>query len=147
MNIHDVLQERTVTIRRQTIGGFGLSIKVIYYLSHPVVRNFVMLYIRRCELARNKYETLSQGGAEHKIPIVISKISKEQRGKLLNSPLPPLKVLFLPFVGFNCRWIFFSFRSRALWSSVHRRWDSPGEYIAPCRWARWCRYYRSTVEH
>ncbi|KAF4087498.1 hypothetical protein AMELA_G00071400 [Ameiurus melas] len=41
--------ERTVTIRRQTIGGFGLSIK---------------------------------GGAEHKIPIVISKISKEQRAEL-----------------------------------------------------------------
>uniref|UniRef100_A0A8C8G141 Syntrophin, gamma 1 n=1 Tax=Oncorhynchus tshawytscha TaxID=74940 RepID=A0A8C8G141_ONCTS len=41
--------ERTVTIRRQTIGGFGLSIK---------------------------------GGAEHKIPVVISKISKEQKGKL-----------------------------------------------------------------
>uniref|UniRef100_A0A3Q2PE64 Syntrophin gamma 1 n=1 Tax=Fundulus heteroclitus TaxID=8078 RepID=A0A3Q2PE64_FUNHE len=39
--------ERTVTIRRQTIGGFGLSIK---------------------------------GGAEHKIPVVISKISKEQKG-------------------------------------------------------------------
>uniref|UniRef100_H2SUG5 Syntrophin gamma 1 n=1 Tax=Takifugu rubripes TaxID=31033 RepID=H2SUG5_TAKRU len=38
--------ERTVTIRRQTIGGFGLSIK---------------------------------GGAEHKIPVVISKISKEQK--------------------------------------------------------------------
>uniref|UniRef100_A0A4X2K9V4 Syntrophin gamma 1 n=1 Tax=Vombatus ursinus TaxID=29139 RepID=A0A4X2K9V4_VOMUR len=39
--------ERTVTIRRQTVGGFGLSIK---------------------------------GGAEHNIPVVISKISKEQRG-------------------------------------------------------------------
>ncbi|XP_061652749.1 gamma-1-syntrophin isoform X3 [Phyllopteryx taeniolatus] len=38
--------ERTVTIRRQTIGGFGLSIK---------------------------------GGAEHQIPVVISKISKEQK--------------------------------------------------------------------
>ncbi|XP_029581235.1 gamma-1-syntrophin isoform X3 [Salmo trutta] len=41
--------ERTVTIRRQTIGGFGLSIK---------------------------------GGAEHKIPVVISKISKEQKAEL-----------------------------------------------------------------
>ncbi|XP_047666649.1 gamma-1-syntrophin isoform X1 [Tachysurus fulvidraco] len=41
--------ERTVTIRRQAIGGFGLSIK---------------------------------GGAEHKIPIVISKISKEQKAEL-----------------------------------------------------------------
>uniref|UniRef100_A0A9L0SNC1 Syntrophin gamma 1 n=1 Tax=Equus caballus TaxID=9796 RepID=A0A9L0SNC1_HORSE len=41
--------ERTVTIRRQTIGGFGLSIK---------------------------------GGAEHNIPVVISKISKEQRAEL-----------------------------------------------------------------
>ncbi|XP_016379510.1 gamma-1-syntrophin-like isoform X2 [Sinocyclocheilus rhinocerous] len=41
--------ERTVTIRRQTIGGFGLSIK---------------------------------GGAEHKIPVVISKISKEQKTEL-----------------------------------------------------------------
>ncbi|GCC25883.1 hypothetical protein chiPu_0004295 [Chiloscyllium punctatum] len=39
--------ERTVSIRRQTIGGFGLSIK---------------------------------GGAEHNIPVIISKISKEQRG-------------------------------------------------------------------
>uniref|UniRef100_A0A8C4RTU4 Syntrophin gamma 1 n=1 Tax=Erpetoichthys calabaricus TaxID=27687 RepID=A0A8C4RTU4_ERPCA len=39
--------ERTVTIRRQAIGGFGLSIK---------------------------------GGAEHNIPVVISKISKEQKG-------------------------------------------------------------------
>ncbi|KAL6085260.1 hypothetical protein STEG23_000369, partial [Scotinomys teguina] len=38
--------ERTVTIRRQAVGGFGLSIK---------------------------------GGAEHNIPVVISKISKEQR--------------------------------------------------------------------
>ncbi|XP_038665252.1 gamma-1-syntrophin isoform X4 [Scyliorhinus canicula] len=43
------LQERTVTIRRQTIGGFGLSIK---------------------------------GGAEHNIPVIISKISKEQRADL-----------------------------------------------------------------
>ncbi|XP_042202780.1 gamma-1-syntrophin isoform X4 [Callorhinchus milii] len=42
--------ERTVTIRRQTIGGFGLSIK---------------------------------GGAEHNIPVIISKISKEQRADLL----------------------------------------------------------------
>ncbi|XP_039381285.1 gamma-1-syntrophin isoform X3 [Mauremys reevesii] len=41
--------ERTVTIRRQTVGGFGLSIK---------------------------------GGAEHNIPVVISKISKEQRAEL-----------------------------------------------------------------
>ncbi|GCB71999.1 hypothetical protein scyTo_0001780 [Scyliorhinus torazame] len=41
--------ERTVTIRRQTIGGFGLSIK---------------------------------GGAEHNIPVIISKISKEQRADL-----------------------------------------------------------------
>ncbi|XP_029479309.1 gamma-1-syntrophin isoform X3 [Oncorhynchus nerka] len=41
--------ERTVTIRRQTVGGFGLSIK---------------------------------GGAEHKIPVVISKISKEQKAEL-----------------------------------------------------------------
>ncbi|XP_042126855.1 gamma-1-syntrophin isoform X1 [Peromyscus maniculatus bairdii] len=41
--------ERTVTIRRQTVGGFGLSIK---------------------------------GGAEHSIPVVISKISKEQRAEL-----------------------------------------------------------------
>ncbi|XP_041098254.1 gamma-1-syntrophin-like [Polyodon spathula] len=41
--------ERTVTIRRQTIGGFGLSIK---------------------------------GGAEHNIPVVISKISKEQKAEL-----------------------------------------------------------------
>ncbi|XP_061878514.1 gamma-1-syntrophin isoform X2 [Entelurus aequoreus] len=41
--------ERTVTIRRQTIGGFGLSIK---------------------------------GGAEHKIPVVVSKISKEQKAEL-----------------------------------------------------------------
>ncbi|XP_073924620.1 gamma-1-syntrophin isoform X5 [Castor canadensis] len=41
--------ERTVTIRRQTVGGFGLSIK---------------------------------GGAEHNIPVVISKISKEQRVEL-----------------------------------------------------------------
>ncbi|KAJ8012197.1 hypothetical protein DPEC_G00066170 [Dallia pectoralis] len=41
--------ERTVTIRKQTIGGFGLSIK---------------------------------GGAEHKIPVVISKISKEQKAEL-----------------------------------------------------------------
>ncbi|KAG7256953.1 hypothetical protein CRUP_030953, partial [Coryphaenoides rupestris] len=45
----DVLCERTVTIRRQAIGGFGLSIK---------------------------------GGAEHKIPVVISKISKEQKAEL-----------------------------------------------------------------
>uniref|UniRef100_A0A3Q2ZM22 Syntrophin gamma 1 n=1 Tax=Hippocampus comes TaxID=109280 RepID=A0A3Q2ZM22_HIPCM len=42
--------ERTVTIRRQTIGGFGLSIK---------------------------------GGAEHKIPVVISKISKEQKAFIM----------------------------------------------------------------
>ncbi|XP_069047615.1 gamma-1-syntrophin isoform X2 [Lepisosteus oculatus] len=42
-------EERTVTIRRQTIGGFGLSIK---------------------------------GGAEHNIPVVISKISKEQKAEL-----------------------------------------------------------------
>ncbi|XP_072808105.1 gamma-1-syntrophin isoform X2 [Vicugna pacos] len=41
--------ERAVTIRRQTVGGFGLSIK---------------------------------GGAEHNIPVVISKISKEQRAEL-----------------------------------------------------------------
>nr|XP_034821947.2 gamma-1-syntrophin isoform X1 [Pan paniscus]XP_034821948.2 gamma-1-syntrophin isoform X1 [Pan paniscus]XP_034821949.2 gamma-1-syntrophin isoform X1 [Pan paniscus] len=41
--------ERTVTIRRQTVGGFGLSIK---------------------------------GGAEHNIPVVVSKISKEQRAEL-----------------------------------------------------------------
>ncbi|ETE65821.1 Gamma-1-syntrophin [Ophiophagus hannah] len=41
--------ERTVTIRRQTVGGFGLSIK---------------------------------GGAEHNIPVVVSKISKEQRTEL-----------------------------------------------------------------
>nr|XP_033790088.1 gamma-1-syntrophin isoform X1 [Geotrypetes seraphini]XP_033790089.1 gamma-1-syntrophin isoform X1 [Geotrypetes seraphini]XP_033790091.1 gamma-1-syntrophin isoform X1 [Geotrypetes seraphini]XP_033790092.1 gamma-1-syntrophin isoform X1 [Geotrypetes seraphini]XP_033790093.1 gamma-1-syntrophin isoform X1 [Geotrypetes seraphini]XP_033790094.1 gamma-1-syntrophin isoform X1 [Geotrypetes seraphini]XP_033790095.1 gamma-1-syntrophin isoform X1 [Geotrypetes seraphini]XP_033790096.1 gamma-1-syntrophi len=41
--------ERTVIIRRQTVGGFGLSIK---------------------------------GGAEHNIPVVISKISKEQRAEL-----------------------------------------------------------------
>ncbi|XP_030070146.1 gamma-1-syntrophin [Microcaecilia unicolor] len=41
--------ERTVIIRRQTVGGFGLSIK---------------------------------GGAEHSIPVVISKISKEQRAEL-----------------------------------------------------------------
>ncbi|XP_073439888.1 gamma-1-syntrophin [Dendrobates tinctorius] len=41
--------ERTVAIRRQTVGGFGLSIK---------------------------------GGAEHNIPVVISKISKEQRAEL-----------------------------------------------------------------
>uniref|UniRef100_A0A8C3WVF8 Syntrophin gamma 1 n=1 Tax=Catagonus wagneri TaxID=51154 RepID=A0A8C3WVF8_9CETA len=41
--------ERTVTIRRQAVGGFGLSIK---------------------------------GGAEHNIPVVISKISKEQRAEL-----------------------------------------------------------------
>ncbi|XP_040613696.1 gamma-1-syntrophin isoform X4 [Mesocricetus auratus] len=41
--------ERTVMIRRQTVGGFGLSIK---------------------------------GGAEHNIPVVISKISKEQRAEL-----------------------------------------------------------------
>ncbi|XP_071660228.1 gamma-1-syntrophin isoform X3 [Patagioenas fasciata] len=41
--------ERTVTIRRQTVGGFGLSIK---------------------------------GGAEHNIPVVISKISKDQRAEL-----------------------------------------------------------------
>ncbi|XP_069477134.1 gamma-1-syntrophin isoform X2 [Ambystoma mexicanum] len=41
--------ERAVTIRRQTVGGFGLSIK---------------------------------GGAEHSIPVVISKISKEQRAEL-----------------------------------------------------------------
>ncbi|XP_048452081.1 gamma-1-syntrophin [Rhincodon typus] len=41
--------ERTVSIRRQTIGGFGLSIK---------------------------------GGAEHNIPVIISKISKEQRADL-----------------------------------------------------------------
>ncbi|KAK2507338.1 hypothetical protein MC885_004591 [Smutsia gigantea] len=41
--------ERTVTIKRQTVGGFGLSIK---------------------------------GGAEHNIPVVISKISKEQRAEL-----------------------------------------------------------------
>uniref|UniRef100_A0AC11CT02 Syntrophin gamma 1 n=1 Tax=Ovis aries TaxID=9940 RepID=A0AC11CT02_SHEEP len=41
--------ERTVTIRRQAVGGFGLSIK---------------------------------GGAEHNIPVVVSKISKEQRAEL-----------------------------------------------------------------
>uniref|UniRef100_A0A8C9IBK8 Syntrophin gamma 1 n=1 Tax=Piliocolobus tephrosceles TaxID=591936 RepID=A0A8C9IBK8_9PRIM len=41
--------ERTVTIRRQTVGGFGLSIK---------------------------------GGSEHNIPVVVSKISKEQRAEL-----------------------------------------------------------------
>ncbi|XP_009333497.1 PREDICTED: gamma-1-syntrophin [Pygoscelis adeliae] len=41
--------ERTVTIRRQAVGGFGLSIK---------------------------------GGAEHSIPVVVSKISKEQRAEL-----------------------------------------------------------------
>ncbi|XP_068093478.1 gamma-1-syntrophin isoform X2 [Hyperolius riggenbachi] len=41
--------ERTVAIRRQTVGGFGLSIK---------------------------------GGAEHNIPVVVSKISKEQRAEL-----------------------------------------------------------------
>ncbi|XP_075406789.1 gamma-1-syntrophin isoform X2 [Tenrec ecaudatus] len=41
--------ERTVAIRRQTVGGFGLSIK---------------------------------GGAEHNIPVVISKISKEQKAEL-----------------------------------------------------------------
>lgn len=31
-----------------------------------------------------------QGGAEHKIPIVISKISKEQKGKLFHLPLEQL---------------------------------------------------------
>ncbi|KAG8570865.1 hypothetical protein GDO81_011452 [Engystomops pustulosus] len=41
--------ERTVAIRRQTVGGFGLSIK---------------------------------GGSEHNIPVVVSKISKEQRAEL-----------------------------------------------------------------
>uniref|UniRef100_A0A8C5PDN7 Syntrophin gamma 1 n=1 Tax=Leptobrachium leishanense TaxID=445787 RepID=A0A8C5PDN7_9ANUR len=41
--------ERKVAIRRQTVGGFGLSIK---------------------------------GGSEHNIPVVISKISKEQRAEL-----------------------------------------------------------------
>ncbi|KAI4880360.1 hypothetical protein NFI96_001236 [Prochilodus magdalenae] len=48
-SVGSVASERTVTIRRQTIGGFGLSIK---------------------------------GGAEHKIPVVISKISKEQKAEL-----------------------------------------------------------------
>ncbi|CAF98462.1 unnamed protein product, partial [Tetraodon nigroviridis] len=61
--------ERTVTIRRQTIGGFGLSIK---------------------------------GGAEHKIPVVISKISKEQKGRfdftLLSQHIgPPRRLLSLLF--------------------------------------------------
>ncbi|XP_057178553.1 gamma-1-syntrophin isoform X2 [Triplophysa rosa] len=49
MDTNGKWKERTVTIRRQTIGGFGLSIK---------------------------------GGAEHKIPVVISKISKEQKAEL-----------------------------------------------------------------
>uniref|UniRef100_A0A670XQG9 Syntrophin gamma 1 n=1 Tax=Pseudonaja textilis TaxID=8673 RepID=A0A670XQG9_PSETE len=59
--------ERTVTIRRQTVGGFGLSIK---------------------------------GGAEHNIPVVVSKISKEQR---IEDPF--LKLLFLPqqINGINVR--------------------------------------------
>ncbi|XP_062848355.1 gamma-1-syntrophin [Trichomycterus rosablanca] len=48
-SVDAMVSERTVSIRRQTIGGFGLSIK---------------------------------GGAEHKIPTVISKISKEQKAEL-----------------------------------------------------------------
>uniref|UniRef100_A0A8C0E2V0 Syntrophin gamma 1 n=1 Tax=Balaenoptera musculus TaxID=9771 RepID=A0A8C0E2V0_BALMU len=60
--------ERTVTIRRQTVGGFGLSIK---------------------------------GGAEHNIPVVISKISKEQRAEL--SGLLFLGDAILQINGINVR--------------------------------------------
>lgn len=40
-------QERTVTIRRQTVGGFGLSIKVVYVSSlycviHCVKMSFIL---------------------------------------------------------------------------------------------------------
>ncbi|MBN3275162.1 SNTG2 protein, partial [Polyodon spathula] len=43
-------RHRTVTLRRQAVGGLGLSIK---------------------------------GGAEHKVPVVISKIFKDQVGKMI----------------------------------------------------------------
>lgn len=57
--------------------------------------------------ARNRreinYKVLLQGGAEHKIPIVISKISKEQKGKLINLP-SQLEGLCLLFVCLTVVW-------------------------------------------
>ena len=44
----NVLQERTVTVHRERIGGLGLSVK---------------------------------GGAEHNLPVLISRIFKDQAGK------------------------------------------------------------------
>lgn len=81
------LQERTVTIRRQTIGGFGLSIKVnsrINQNSSRLSSGSEILTANLCAII------FSQGGAEHKIPVVISKISKEQKGEMFVFSFPTL---------------------------------------------------------
>ncbi|XP_064509516.1 gamma-1-syntrophin isoform X1 [Pseudopipra pipra] len=79
--------ERTVTIRRQTVGGFGLSIK---------------------------------GGAEHNIPVVISKISKEQRAEL--SGLLFIGDAILQINGINVR------KCRHEEVFVRWRWKRKGEW-------------------
>lgn len=64
-----------------------------------------------------------QGGAEHKIPVVISKISKEQKGMLF--------LLLLLFQSYSSCWFhwrdFFFFPSWTLWTAFHWRWHPSGK--------------------
>lgn len=75
------LKHRTVTLHRQPVGGLGLSIKVwkeSSFFSYFLV--WLVCFSLDCGLTTNMH--LLQGGAEHKVPVVISKMFKDQAGKI-----------------------------------------------------------------
>lgn len=80
----NLLKHRTVVLRRQTNGGLGLSIKVSR--SRWLWREWsiflsVFWYQISPVAVKPHYSPHFQGGAEHNVPVVISKIFKDQVGK------------------------------------------------------------------
>lgn len=70
-----LLKHRTVVLRRQVNGGLGLSIKVSREREGRKDER------RMVRPANAFHSSLFQGGAEHNVPVVISKIFKDQVGK------------------------------------------------------------------
>lgn len=76
-----LLKHRTVVLRRQANGGLGLSVKVSRWLSNNTEKRERSSRFGRHSHQLTLVSSAFQGGAEHNVPVVISKIFKDQVGK------------------------------------------------------------------
>lgn len=76
-----LLKHRTVVLRRQANGGLGLSIKVSRRLSNDAEKRERSTWFGWHSHQLTLVSSVFQGGAEHNVPVVISKIFKDQVGK------------------------------------------------------------------